>query len=226
MYPKCFLISFGQPEKKMNFTELVLRLEKGFNRPLPGKSAHMTMVPNPIDERRFNPKIPENHRKGAVLILFYPEDGEVYFPLIKRPTYEGVHSGQIAFPGGKVEQEDPDLSFTALREAQEEVGVDPGKVKILGELSHLFIPPSNFLVSPFIGTTPVKPDFIPEEKEVDSILLPSLKSILNPEIKKEKKFHFSSNTVLDTPYFDIQNEVVWGATAMMISELLHILRED
>jgi len=210
----------------MNFTDLILRIERGLNKPLPGKLAHMTMAPSPIDERRFSPEIPRNHRKGAVLILFYPQDGEVYFPLIKRSKYEGVHSGQIAFPGGKVEKEDPNLSFTALREAQEEVGINPEKIKILGELTNLFIPPSNFLVSPYIGITPFKPDFVAEEKEVESILLPSLKGVLDPEIKKEKKFHFSANMVLDTPYFEINGEVVWGATAMMISELLHILKEE
>ncbi|MFC3881657.1 NUDIX hydrolase [Algoriphagus namhaensis] len=209
----------------MNFTELIQKLEKGFSKPLPGKNAHLTMAPNPIDPKRFDPEVPSNHRKGAVLILFYPDSQEVCFPLIKRPSYEGVHSGQIAFPGGKYELEDANLEQTALREAQEEVGVDPSRVEILGEMTSLFIPPSNFLVSPFIGITSQKPEFVREEKEVDRILLPTVKELLSPSIRKEKKFNFARNLVLDTPYFEIDGEVVWGATAMMLSELLHLIDE-
>lgn len=210
----------------MRFPELIRRLELGFARPLPGKAAHYFMAPTPIDPQRFDPLIPEDHRKGAVLILFYPGLDEVFFPLIKRPEYEGVHSGQIAFPGGKYEMGDADLRFTALREAQEEVGVDPSQVQILGEMTSLYIPPSNFLVSPFIGIAQQKPNFVPEIKEVDRILLPTLKELLSPSIKKQKKFHFSRHLILDTPYFEIDGEVVWGATAMMLSELLHLLKPE
>ncbi|MHA7128301.1 NUDIX hydrolase [Algoriphagus namhaensis] len=207
----------------MNFTELILSLEKGLEGPLPGKDAHLRMAPQPLDLRRFDTKVPDYHRKGAVLMLFYPERDGVCFPLIKRPRYQGVHSGQIAFPGGKFELEDENLMETALREAEEEVGIDRGKVQILGELSKLFIPPSNFLVSPFIGITTQKPEFVPEVAEVDRILLPRLEEVLSPKIRKQKEFHFTNNSVLDTPYFEIDGEVVWGATAMMISELIHIL---
>ncbi len=207
----------------MNLSELVSKLDKAFQSPLPGKEAHLKMAPSPIDPKRFDMAVPDNHRKGAVLILFYPHEDGVFLPLIKRPSYEGVHSGQIAFPGGKYEKDDIDLGTTALREANEEVGIDPSRVELIGELTNVYIPPSNFLVSPFIGVTDVRPDFIPEEREVDEIILPNLLEILSPDIRKEKKFHFSRNMILDTPYFDIKGEVVWGATAMMISELLDIL---
>src|SRR5690606_19713899 len=127
----------------MEFLSVLDLLEKGMKHPLPGKKAQLSMSPNPVDMRRFDPKLPENHRKGAVLILLYPFENKAFFPLIKRPEYLGVHSGQIAFPGGKMEEEDEDEVETALREAWEEVGVLPQQVRLIGRMSDLFIPTSN-----------------------------------------------------------------------------------
>jgi hypothetical protein len=115
----------------MDFKEVLDLLERGMKLPLPGKAAHLKMSPNPIDLRRFDPILPVDYRKGAVLILVYPENQKAFFPLIKRPDYPGVHSGQIALPGGKMEPGDADIIQTALREASEEVGIDPFHVRII-----------------------------------------------------------------------------------------------
>lgn len=181
------------------------------------------MSPNPVDMRRFDPILPQNHKVGAVLILFYPGENSTFFPLIKRPEYPGVHSGQIAFPGGKMEPEDLDETETALREAWEEVGVLPEKVQLLGKMSDLFIPASNFLVSPIIGFAESKPDFVPEKREVERIIQASVSSLYEPEFRKQKILEISKNFKLDTPYFEVEKEMVWGATAMILGELIQIL---
>jgi len=208
----------------MRYEYLISKLSKGLSYPLPGKASHLSMSPEPVDLRRFESEIPKTHNRSAVLILFYPEEGEAFFPLIKRPIYEGVHSGQIALPGGKYEEVDGDLSKTALRESNEEVGIDTSKVELLGKLTDLFIPTSNFLVSPYLGITSEKPEFVPEQKEVHRILLTSFKRLQSPEILKRKELLIGNKFKLDTPYFELDGETVWGATAMILGELLQIVK--
>lgn len=207
----------------MDFRSVLSLLENGMKHPLPGQEAQLSMSPNPVDMRRFDPKLPENHRKGSVLILIYPYENKAFFPLIKRPVYPGVHSGQIAFPGGKMEVEDQDEIETALREAWEEVGILPEQVKLIGRMSDLFIPTSNFLVSPILGYSEVVPDFVPEEKEVARIIQTAVSTLYEPAIRKQKILEFSNNFRLDTPYYEVDQEMVWGATAMILSEFLQIL---
>lgn len=207
----------------MDFKEVLSLLERGMQLPLPGKYAHLQMSPNPVDMRRFDPKLPVDYRKGAVLILFYPENEKAYFPLIKRPEYPGFHSGQIAFPGGKMEPGDSDEIQTALREASEEVGIYPENVRLIGRMSDLFIPTSNFLVSPVLGFSDSRPDFVPEEREVSRIIPTALSGLYLPELRKRKVLEFSNEFRLDTPYFEVDQEMVWGATAMILSELIQLL---
>lgn len=207
----------------MQIDQLKEILTRALQNPLPGKEAHLNMSPQPVDLRRFSEKIPVAHRKSGVLLLFYPEKGSGFFPLIKRPVYPGVHSGQVALPGGKVEPEDPDVIYTALREAEEEIGIDADKVEVLGKLSDLYIPTSNFLVTPVIGFLSNTPTFIPEQKEVSRIIKTEVRSIFEPQIRKRTYLELGRGVRLDTPYFDIDGEIVWGATAMILSELLHLL---
>ncbi|HSF53640.1 MAG TPA: CoA pyrophosphatase [Algoriphagus sp.] len=207
----------------MDFENLIRQLERKLKEPLPGKAAHLKMSPQPVDMRRFEAVLPENHRRSGVLILFYPDEKGSIFPLIKRPEYPGFHSGQIAFPGGKMELGDENIIQTALREAEEEVGIDRREVQVLGNLSDLYIPTSNFLVSPVIGFLERRPDLVPEEKEVSRIIQTELQFLLKPEVRKQKVLEFGPTLKLDAPYFEIDGEVVWGATAMILSELIQIL---
>ncbi|SFN82178.1 8-oxo-dGTP pyrophosphatase MutT, NUDIX family [Algoriphagus ornithinivorans] len=209
----------------MDFEEVIQRLKNSLSRQLPGKEAQMRMSPQPVDMRRFDTKLPSNYRKGAVLILIYPQEKQAFFPLIKRPEYIGVHSGQIAFPGGKMDEGDENEVFTALREAEEEVAVNASKVEVLGRMSDLFIPASNFLVSPVIGYVDHIPEFVPEEREVQRIISARVADIVSPEIQKKTILEIGNQIKLDTPYFEVEKEMVWGATAMILGEFIELLEK-
>lgn len=201
-------------------------LQQAFIKELPGKDAHVKMAPQPLDLRRFTTTFSEPPKKSGVLLLFYPDQGAVYFPLIKRPQYPGVHSGQVGFPGGKMEPSDPDILFTALREAEEEIGINASKVEVLGRLTDLYIPASNFLVSPVVGFVPEKPSFVPEQREVARIIVTEVISLFHPEVRKQTRLAVGGGMYLDTPYFAVEGEVVWGATAMILSELIQVLDQN
>lgn len=195
----------------MEFGKVISRLEKVLENPLPGRKGQITMAPNPVDEERFAKQIRKDFRKGAVLMLFYPEkSGECFVPFIKRPKYPGVHSGQIAFPGGKMEESDEDLAVTALRESEEEIGIDASKVTLLGKMSDLYIPPSNFMVSPYLGYLNESPKFTPEPAEVDRIINCPFETILDKNIRKTGNVQGSGGYQLEAPYFEIESEMVWG----------------
>ncbi|RZS97857.1 NUDIX hydrolase [Cecembia calidifontis] len=207
----------------MEFDKLIRKLEKALKEPLPGREGQITMAPLPVDEERFIQSIRTDYRKGAVLMLFYPDmQKQAFVPFIKRPTYPGVHSGQIAFPGGKMEESDADLSVTALRETEEEIGVDASKIQLLGKLSDLYIPPSNFMVSPFVGFTLEQPEFNPDPEEVVRIINCPVGTLLDKSVRKTGMIQGSGGYRLQAPYFDIESEMVWGATAMMLGEFTYL----
>ena len=205
----------------IDFATFIDELNQRLQQPLPGISAHNTMA----SETRLKLKMPspnERTRESAVLILFYPSDNQIFIPLILRPQYDGVHGGQMAFPGGRAEKEDENLIRTALREAQEEIGIRISDVKILGKLTKLFIPPSNFYVQPVIGYMTRKPEFYPDPREVDKVIEISLEDLKNPD-KIGRKTLNVRGLEIDTPFYDILETTVWGATAMMIAELLIVI---
>ncbi|MFD2037376.1 NUDIX hydrolase [Belliella marina] len=206
----------------MDFKEVIRKLEGMLKQPLPGRQGQISMAPIPVDESRFLEPKPLNPRKGAVLMLFYPGEDNTMVPFIKRPSYDGVHGGQVAFPGGKWEEVDGDLAQTALRETEEEIGVKQSSINLLGSLSDLYIPPSNFLVSPYIGFVEEKPIFIPDPFEVDRIISCPIELLTNLDIRKKGEITVRSEIKLQAPYFEIEKEMVWGATAMMLGEFMHL----
>ena len=151
-----------------NFNSYIHQLSLALSQALPGREAQFLMEPLTRRVEMEKQKNRKNAKLSAVLILLYPKDDKIYTAMIKRPVYNGVHSGQIAFPGGKKEDDDLNLSETALRETEEEIGVLRNSVEVIGQLSQLYIPPSNFNVQPVIAYTNNIPDFILEENEVDS----------------------------------------------------------
>lgn len=186
---------------------------------LPGESAHNLMMPTVRDDNltiRSNQPPPT---KSAVLILFYKDDKNIKFPLIQRPTYNGAHSAQVSFPGGKSEKSDKNIVHTALREAEEEIGIDPNKAEVVGNLSDLFIWVSNYMVTPIVAFTEKKPEFKKDDLEVDEIIETNLYDIIDSKKRKEGTILVRDKYKIQTPYFDIDNRIVWGATAMMLSEL-------
>ncbi len=204
-----------------DFTTFIEKLKIRLQKPLPGQEAHNVMA----SETRLKLKMPtpnERTRESAVLILFYPSDNQILMPLILRPQYDGVHGGQMAFPGGRAEKEDESLVRTALREAQEEIGVRVTDVQVLGTLTKLYIPPSNFHVQPVVGFMSRKPEFYPDPKEVDKVIEISVEEMKNPAIIGRKVLNVRGIEI-DTPFYNILDTTVWGATAMMISELLMVI---
>ncbi|CAN1571242.1 putative NUDIX hydrolase [Flavobacteriaceae bacterium] len=192
---------------------------------LPGEEAHNIMVPKErlekiksINMNRINPKT------AAVMMLFYPKEGMTHLVLIVRNSYKGVHSAQIAFPGGKYEQEDLNFEQTALRETHEEIGVHPNKIKVLKAFTQLYIPPSNFMVYPFLGVSREEISFHPDQKEVAGIIELPLSDFMSNSIIVQSKIATSYASSVEVPAFKIEGHIVWGATAMMLSELKEVLK--
>ncbi|MCD0468969.1 CoA pyrophosphatase [Flavobacterium sp. JAS] len=192
---------------------------------LPAISAHIKMAPKERIESLKNMDFKaENPRIAAVMMLFYPKNGKTHLVLIVRNAYNGVHSSQIAFPGGKYEATDADFAETALRETHEEVGVMPNKIEIIKHFSPMYIPPSNFLVHPFLGISKEELSFYPDVREVADIIELPLSVFLNDEIIIEATLSTSYANNILVPAFNIQNHIVWGATAMILSELRDVLK--
>ena len=164
-----------------------------------------------------------DYRTSAVAMLLYPLNDIVHTLIIERPAYEGVHSGQLALPGGKTEAEDRDAIHTAIRETREEVGVLLDRSQILGALSPLYIPPSNFLVLPFAAWLNEQPKFTPDTREVAGLLEVPLHTFLDESIKSRRRIPVAKKTFIEAPCYLINGKVLWGATAMMFSEIEQIL---
>ncbi len=204
----------------MPFHDFTYHLEQQLRLPLPGQDAHLKMAS--ANRLRLKAQPNEKTRRSAVLILFYPYRDKIFAPLILRPKYDGVHAGQMAFPGGRYEKTDENLIRTALREAQEEIGIKAADVQVLGKLTELFIPPSNFFVLPVVGKLPYKPDFYPDSREVEAVLEVSLDELLDEQVIGYTQLEVRGVSI-ETPFYDIQGHKVWGATAMMISELTTLI---
>ncbi len=197
------------------------QLKSGLQQPLPGRPAQQTMAPAP---RRNNPDRQRRPlRQAGVLFLFYAKEGHMYLPFIERPRYDGPHSGQIALPGGKREVDDPDLAATAVRETGEEIGVPGSGIQVLGQLTPVYIPNSHYLVTPSVGLMSAAPAFRPDPAEVKAVLECPLAVLLDPACRKREIWNFGDLDV-DVPFFQVGEHHIWGATAMMLAELLEVLR--
>ena len=208
----------------MNFESLISGLKARLVQPLPGKEVQYRMAP--LGRKTISDNFDVSKaRDSAVLILLYPENSKIYLPLTQRNEYDGIHSAQISLPGGKTERSDRDFEHTALRESQEELGIDPEHVQVIGKLSELFIPVSNFRVIPILGINDQKPEFKPDPKEVQKLLEVDIESLLDLTLRKSTFMKFKSGMGTDVPYFDLQGHIVWGATAMILSEFSQVLSE-
>lgn len=192
---------------------------------LPGFEAQIKLAPISRIQEFNNPSSNGNVRKSAVLILFYPDNGIIKTVLMERASDNSVHSGQISFPGGKYETQDKNLENTALREAWEEVGLETEKVTILGPLSKLFIPPSNFDVYPFVGYTLEKPQFN-TNREVESLIEIDINRLIKPETFTEMPIIVRNSTKIQVPCYLVDQHIIWGATSMIISELLEVIKNS
>ena len=192
---------------------------------LPANIAHLKMAP--LERVRLLEEAKHLYavsKKAAVIMLFYPKNDETHLVLIVRNTYPGVHSSQIAFPGGKQEEFDADFEETALRETHEEVGISPDKIKVIKAFTEIYIPPSNFLVYPFLGVSESELKFKIQEDEVASIIELPLSTLLDDAIIVSKTIDTSYAKQIEVPAFQLGEHTVWGATAMMLSELKDVLK--
>ena len=206
--------------------EITARLSERMASPLPGLPAQLQMASGLRAKAAASYKPDTSKAKiGAVLIALYADEGIIKTVMMKRPDYDGTHAGQVSFPGGKVEESDRDIIHTALREAEEEVNIKQDDVQVIGQLTELYIPPSNFLVHPVLGVLSSKPDLVPDQHEVESILIPDLNYLLRDDIIDETEIQLSSGFQLKTPSFQVDGHTVWGATAMIIAELKHLFQE-
>ena len=217
------------------FSTFIAQLRRDLACPLPGRDAQYRMAPRPRQGGEISDTPGPTVRRGGVLVLFYPVNlpqsdtqslptlplptPQITLPLILRQTYDGVHSGQVGFPGGGQEETDADLIATALREAEEEVGVRPDMVEISGSLTPLYVNASNYLVQPIVGWTATRPTFQTDSREVAKLIETPLADLLDERNLHHEKWRFREKMV-DVPFFKIQEQMIWGATAMMLSELL------
>lgn len=208
----------------MNFKDFIHKIDNLKTTKLGGLDAQFKMAPK-LRLKYNQDKIAANKpRKAAVLALFYPnKNNETTILLTQRASYKGTHSAQISFPGGKTEKEDKNLENTALREAFEEVGVLASSVKMIRELTDVYIPPSNFLATPFIGFVNRKPDFILNH-EVAKIIEISVRDLLDDKHLTTVNLTTSYMKNIDVPCFKIDNHIIWGATGMMLSEIKELLK--
>lgn len=196
------------------------RLSQALSASLPGFEIQRTMAPS---VRRNNPMAePRPLRRAAVLFLLYARGRVPHLPFIVRPEYDGPHSGQIALPGGKREEGDGSLWDTAIRETEEEVGVPRADIHFIGCLTKVYIPNSHYLVSPYVGWIEHRAEFAPHPQEVHQVLEVAVERLLAPERVHREIWNIRGLEV-DVPFYACQGHKIWGATAMMLAELLHCM---
>ena len=209
----------------MHFDEFLKYAPKVLNVELPAMNAHRKMAPPNREEllknTDFTKVVP---KKAAVMMFFYPKAHQTHLALILRNSYNGVHSSQIAFPGGKVEVEDFDLEQTAIRETHEEIGVLPSAINVVRAFTEVYIPPSNYMVYPFLGYCQDALDFELQVDEVAGIVELPLIDFLDDKIIVTNTMMTSYAGSIEVPGFQVNEHFVWGATAMMLSELKETLK--
>ncbi|WP_142785542.1 NUDIX hydrolase [Changchengzhania lutea] len=211
----------------MNFDDFLKSIAKIKNIQLPAEASQFKMVP-PFRQTllKRQQKMMKDVKRAGVMALFYPDNhGQTHFVLILRNTYNGVHSAQVAFPGGKLEPDDASLKDAAIRETYEEIGVPQRTIEVVKTLSEVYIPPSHFCVQPFLGVLQATPTFNKQDDEVEAIIEISLKHFLDEQNVITERISTSYSVEVEVPAFHLNNHVVWGATAMMLSEIKDLLNE-
>ena len=183
---------------------------------LPGEKAQLRMAPTFRGEFASS----EDPLQAAVMVLFYEGEKDTRLVFIKRNEYDGPHSAQVSFPGGAWEADDSTLEETALRETREELGIK-GHIEVLGSTTPLHIPVSNFMVHPFVGWMAQSPVFSPDPTEVQYVIEVGLRELLDPA-NRDSEIIYHHEQSIEAPYYRVGKEKIWGATAMMLSEVLHL----
>jgi 8-oxo-dGTP pyrophosphatase MutT (NUDIX family) len=204
------------------FLETMHSLEEKLSGPKPGLIAQLGMTPNPRPGHQVYYEVEDTSLKAGVLVLFYPREGKLHLVFTRRTDNVDFHKGQISFPGGRLEAGEA-LEQAALREAQEELEVDPGSIRILGMLTPLYIPPSNYCIYPVVALAESRPDFQPSQIEVAEVIEIPLAHLLNPQNIRREMWNIRSADV-EVPFYAFGEHKIWGATAMVLAELLEMIK--
>lgn len=201
------------------------QLKASYSKGLPGEKAHLKALPvnRPLSSEA-KVKAKNEYRTSAVSILLHPSQSSIECVLIQRPDYQGTHGGQVSFPGGKMEEFDKDLIDTARRECHEEIGFPAQKGELIGAMTEVFIPVSKFVVQPYLFFENSTPEFTPDAREVKEILSFDVIQFANQEIEYTSITAKSGIRLKDVPFYNINDRIVWGATAIMLAEFQEILR--
>ncbi len=210
----------------MNFRDFEKQIVKVTKMELPGEAVQFKMAPiERLQELKRIAKEKNTAKKAGVMVLFYPSENlETHLILILRKTYKGVHSAQVGFPGGKLEEGET-IQDAALRETEEEVGIPRDAISVLKKLTEIFIPPSNFFVQPFLGITTDTPKFVPQEVEVEALIEVSLVDFMDDGNITTQNLSTSYATSIEVPAFKLNEHIIWGATAMMLNEVRELLKK-
>ena len=201
---------------------LIEKLKNNCNGTLPGEKAQNMMLPKSRVDVKF-PKTAEHAIPSAVLILLYPNNDDINFILTERTNEVQHHKGQISLPGGSWEKGEQ-LSETALRETEEEIGIPTDEIEIISELTPLFVKVTGYMIHPFVGYVTEKPNIIPDPNEVNNVFSATISDLLNP-IRTETELWTIRETPVDVPFYKFDKYKVWGATAMILSEFKHCIEE-
>jgi len=204
--------------------DMIGTLQKGPAGPLPGLAVQLTMAPRHGPDRIFTPMIEASSLKAGVMLLLYLRQDEPHIILIRRTSTVLRHKDQIGFPGGQLEAGE-DAVQAALRETGEEIGVAPDRIDVVGSLTPLFIPPSNFCIYPVVGTAEGPLVFTPEQSEVAEIIEVPLARLLDPACARREDWTLGGRTV-EVPFYEFGPHKIWGATAMVLAEFLALLRNQ
>jgi 8-oxo-dGTP pyrophosphatase MutT (NUDIX family) len=207
------------------FSELARALEKQLQHPLPGYLAQSKMRPYLPSMPGLDLPVSPFAKESAVLALLYPLENNPSILLIERTIYTGAHSGQISLPGGKVEKNES-YQEAAIRETMEEVGIENSNFEIVGELSKIYVAASNFNIQPIVAISENPIKIYPDSREVAQVLEIPLEVFFNLKMRKEKLIKSAMGMELMAPYFDVNNKTLWGATAMILSELMEIIQNS
>ncbi len=230
MWEKCYLYRLQKQNTVMPETngdkqngDLHYLMQDLLRLPLPGAAAQMLLAPSARVRDIYQKEKELQPVRSGVLLMLYYRHSTLHISFIRRPEYPGIHSGQMAFPGGRYEPEDADLEATALRETEEETGVPREKIRVVGPLTPLYIPPSNYLVSPYLAITDNDPVFSPDPTEVAAMVEVPVELLLQPgtihNMPPAEAFSF-----MEVPAFVCNGAVIWGATAMITAEFVELIR--
>lgn len=211
----------------MNFDKFLVSISKIENIPLPAEPSQFKMSPPfRLELLEQQKEAIKKAKRAGVLALFYPDlKQQTTLVLILRKTYKGVHSAQVGFPGGKLEKQDSSLKAAALRETYEEIGVPIHQIRVLRQLTEVYIPPSNFYVQPFMGISKTTPIFTKQDDEVEAVIEVPLQHFFDERVVTSKKVSTSYKVNVEVPAFKLNGHVVWGATAMILSEIKDLLKQ-